>query len=181
MGNGIFYYNTHFNMKQEYDVIIIGAGISGLTNAALLSRFGFSCCVLEKEPVIGGYLQGFKRRDFIFDTSIHWLNQCGEDGMVTKIFKLIGNDYPKAVSMPNIHRFKCSDINYLLTNNPNKLKEQLINDFPHEKKGIIKFFKVAEKIGEASKRFKNNIRTKESMNFFEKITHGLSVFKTIIP
>ncbi len=168
-------------MKDNYDVIIIGAGISGLTNSALLSKFGYSCCVVEKEPVIGGYLQGFKRGEFVFDTSIHWLNQCGENGLVTKIFKLIGTDYPKTVSMPNIHRFKNSETNYLLTNNPNLLKEQLINDFPNEKKGIIKFFKVAHKIGKASLEFKNLSRTTESMSLFEKIKHGLKILKTIIP
>ncbi len=168
-------------MKDNYDVIIIGAGISGLTNSALLSKFGYSCCVVEKEPVIGGYLQGFKRGEFVFDTSIHWLNQCGENGLVTKIFKLIGTDYPKTVSMPNIHRFKNSETNYLLTNNPNLLKEQLINDFPNEKKGIIKFFKVAHKIGKTSLEFKNLSRTTESMSLFEKIKHGLKILKTIIP
>ncbi len=168
-------------MKDNYDVIIIGAGISGLTNSALLSKFGYSCCVVEKEPVIGGYLQGFKRGEFVFDTSIHWLNQCGENGLVTKIFKLIGTDYPKTVSMPNIQRFKNSETNYLLTNNPNLLKEQLINDFPNEKKGIIKFFKVAHKIGKASLEFKNLSRTTESMSLFEKIKHGLKILKTIIP
>ena len=168
-------------MKKEYDVIIIGAGLSGLTNAALLSKAGLKCCVIEKEPVIGGYLQGFKRKDFIFDSAIHWLNQCGEDGMVTKIWKLIGNDYPKTVSMPNIHRFISTDIDYTLTNNPDKLKEQLISDFPHEKKGIEKLFKVAKKLGKASTKFKDLIRTTESMSLKEKAFHGLKVFKTIIP
>ena len=162
-------------------MIIIGAGISGLANAALLSKAGLSCCVIEKEPIIGGYLQGFRRKDFIFDSAIHWLNQCGEEGMVTKIWKLIGTDYPKTVSMPNIHRFKSSEIDYTLTNNPEKLKEQLIKDFPHEKKGIEKLFKVAQKLGKASIKFKDLIRTTESMSLFEKALHGLKVFKTIIP
>ncbi len=168
-------------MKNQYDVIIIGGGISGLTNAALMSRLGFSCCIIEKEPNIGGYLQGFKRGDFIFDTSIHWLNQCGEQGMVTKIFKIIGSDFPKAHPMPNIHRFKSADTNYLLTNTPDELKLQLINDFPHEKKGIEKFFKVAVDIAKASKRFANLMRTSETMNFFEKSIHNLKIFRAIIP
>ena len=74
--------------KSYYDVVIIGAGISGMTAAALLSRCGLSVCVLEKEPHAGGYLAGFRRKDFRFDSAIHWLNQCGEKGLVTKIFEL---------------------------------------------------------------------------------------------
>ncbi len=168
-------------MKEQYDVIIIGGGISGMTNAGLLSKFGFTCCIIEKEPVIGGYLQGFKRQGFTFDTSIHWLNQCDEEGIVTKIFKIMRFDYPKALSMPNIHRYKNNESDYLLTNNPEKLKESLIKDFPYEEKGIRKFFKAAKRIGESSKKFKNLIRTTESMNFFEKIIHNLKVFKAVVP
>ncbi len=101
--------------------------------------------------------------------------------MVTKIWKLIGNDYPKTISMPNIHRFKSSQLDYTLTNKPDKLKEQLIKDFPHEKKGIDKLFKLAKKLGKTSTKFKDMIRTTESMNLTEKIFHGLKVFKTILP
>ena len=38
------------SIKQDYDIVIIGAGVGGLTAAALLSKAGFSVCVLEKEP-----------------------------------------------------------------------------------------------------------------------------------
>jgi len=168
-------------LKKNYDVIIIGGGISGLTNSALLSKAGLSCCVIEKEPVIGGYLSGFRRKDFRFDTAIHWLNQCGENGMVTKMLKLIGTDHPKAVSMANIHRFKSKNIDYLLTNKPDILKAQLIKDFPKEKKGIVKLFKLAKRIGKTSENFKNIIRTKESMNYIEKIKHTLKGLKIIAP
>ena len=168
-------------MKKQYDVIIIGAGIAGLTNAALLSKAGFSCCVIEKEPVVGGCIQGFKRKGFEFDTAIHWLNQCGEDGMGTRVFQLIGTDYPRTVEMKNIFRYKSKNTDYLLTNKPDELKEELIKDFPHEEKGIRKLFRVAKKIGKASERFKFMIRTKESMSIVERIIFSLNSFITIIP
>ena len=51
----------------------------------------------------------------------------------------------------------------------------------HQKKGIEKLFKVAKKLGKASTKFKDLIRTTESMSLIEKTFHGLKVFKTIIP
>ena len=90
--------------EKHFDVIIIGAGISGLTAAALLSKAGKSVCVLERHRLIGGYLQGFERKGFIFDTAIHWLNQYAEEGSVTHVFDYLGNDYPRALKMTNIHR-----------------------------------------------------------------------------
>ena len=63
------------DFKARYDVVIIGAGVGGLTAAALLSKAGLSVLVLEKEPRVGGYLAGFLRTLFLFDTPFHLLNQ----------------------------------------------------------------------------------------------------------
>src|SRR3954465_3820448 len=111
-------------IKPYYDVTIIGAGMGGLTTAALLSKAGLSVCVLEKEPHPGGYLAGFRRKDFRFDTAVHWLNQYTEKGMLCKVFDVIGNDYPLALPQKRIRRYKGDDYEYLLTNKPDELKEQ---------------------------------------------------------
>ena len=42
-------------VKDKYDVIIIGSGISGLCSAALLGMEGKKVLVLEKHFKIGGY------------------------------------------------------------------------------------------------------------------------------
>lgn len=35
-------------MKKDFDVIIIGAGVAGMTSAIYLKRAGLSCCLIEK-------------------------------------------------------------------------------------------------------------------------------------
>lgn len=165
------------SIKQDYDIVIIGAGVGGLTAAALLSKAGFSVCVLEKEPHAGGYLAGFRRKNFRFDTAIHWLNQCGANGMAGKIFSILGSDYPKAKPQKRIKRYISHSHDYLLTNNPDELKEQWIKEFPNEKKGIEKFFKAAKKIGAAFDDFSSVFRTEESMTRLEKIKNKLPLIK----
>ena len=125
---------------EEYDVIIIGAGISGLTSAALLSKAGLKVCTLERHYLIGGYLQGFERKEYIFDTAIHWLNQCGEKGTVSRLFNYIGSDYPRPVVMENIQRHIGDKHDYVLSNKPEELRLRLIEDFPEDEKGINRFF-----------------------------------------
>lgn len=169
------------NPKQHYDVVIIGGGVSGLTSAALFSKVGISCCVLEMDNRPGGYLAGFRRHDFRFDSAIHWLNNCGPNGLVTKIFKIIGDDYPKCRDQKNIRRFISDNYNYLVTNNPDELKEQWIKEFPHEKKGIIRFFKDAKKIGKSFERYANLSRTMNTMKWYEFPFHGLKMLRFALP
>ena len=167
--------------KPVYDVVIIGAGVGGLTAGSLLSKAGFSVCILEKEPHAGGYLAGFRRKDFRFDTAIHWLNQCNPGGMARKIFDLLGSDHPNAVPQRRIRRYKGETHDYLLTNSPNELRDQWIAEFPHEKDGIIRFFKAAEKLGRSFNEFSTIFRSEETMTFFEKMSNKLALLKFAMP
>lgn len=165
-------------IKPGYDIVIIGAGMGGLTAAALLSKAGFSVCVLEKEPHAGGYLAGFRRKDFRFDTAIHWLNQCSPGGMAAKIFDIIGSDHPHAVPQKRIRRYKGDTYDYLLTNNPDELKQQWQEEFPEDKDGIERFFKAAKKLGKAFENFSQIFRSRETMTPVEKLVslHKLGKF-----
>ena len=167
--------------KKYYDVVIIGGGISGLTSSAMFARAGMSCAVIEMDSRPGGYLAGFRRKDFRFDSAIHWLNNCGPDGLVTKIFKIIGTDYPKAKPQKKIRRFISDDFNYLVTNNPDELRDEWIKEFPHDEKGIIKFFKDAKSIAKSFDTHTELSRTIDSMNLFETAIHGLRMLKFALP
>lgn len=168
-------------LKDSYDVVIIGAGISGLTSSALLSKAGLSCCVIEMDSRPGGYLAGFDRKGFRFDSSIHWLNNCAVDGWVGRIFDIIGDDYPKAKIQKSIRRFISKDLDYLVTNNPDKLKNQWIEEFPEDKKGITRFFRDARRISKSFDDYINLSRTMDTMGVFEKGIYGLRMLKFAIP
>ncbi len=156
-------------LKSSYDVVIIGSGIGGLTAGALLSKAGLSVCILEKEPHPGGYLAGFQRKGFRFDTAIHWLNQYSEEGMVSHLFRTLGNDYPRAISQQRIRRYKGDDYDYLLTNHPDELKEQWKKEFPQDADGIDRFFAAAKKVGSAFADFGHVFRSEETMTIPEII------------
>jgi phytoene dehydrogenase-like protein len=167
----------HKPIKEEYDVIVIGAGISGLTSAALLSRTGLSVGVFEMDTRPGGYLAGFRRKEFRFDSAIHWLNQCGPRGLVTRVFDFIGKDHPTALSQPNIKRYQGDNYDYLLTDKPDDLKAEFIKLFPHEKKGIERFFKDAKQLGAAFDGLPGFSRSLETMGLFEKLAFNMKRLK----
>jgi len=58
--------------KSEYDVIVIGSGLAGLTCANMLAKAGHSVLLLEQHYNLGGLATWFKRKGgHIFDISLH--------------------------------------------------------------------------------------------------------------
>jgi len=54
------------------DVVVIGAGLGGLSAAAAFARQGYKVVVLEQHSVPGGYASAFTRPGgFTFDVSLH--------------------------------------------------------------------------------------------------------------
>ena len=61
--------------EQKYDVIVIGSGIGGLTNAALLSKLGRKVCVLEQHYTAGGYTHSYEREGYEWDVGVHYIGE----------------------------------------------------------------------------------------------------------
>lgn len=60
------------NVKDRYDVVVIGSGLGGLTAANILARSGRSVLLLEQHYKLGGLATWFKRPGgHIFDISLH--------------------------------------------------------------------------------------------------------------
>ena len=60
-------------------VIVIGAGISGLTSAVYVRRSGFEVVVLEKAGSPGGVSTTWSRKGYTFEGGVHWLIGAKED------------------------------------------------------------------------------------------------------
>lgn len=67
-------------LKDYYDCVVIGAGIGGLTAAALLAKAGKSVLLVEQHDRPGGYAHGFRRKHYFFDAGVHLTSGCGLEG-----------------------------------------------------------------------------------------------------
>ncbi len=65
---------------MSYDVLVIGAGLSGLTAASLLARRNLRVAVIEQGERPGGACGVFKRRHVTFDQGSAMLYGFGENG-----------------------------------------------------------------------------------------------------
>jgi len=62
---------------MKYDVIIVGAGASGLTAGAFLTKYGRKILICEKQPRCGGLIFSYDRNGFVFDGGIRALENAG--------------------------------------------------------------------------------------------------------
>ena len=70
---------------NQFDALVIGAGLGGLSCAAAFARQGFKPLILEKHDKPGGYATTFKRPGgFVFDVSLH-STTVGERGGVRNL------------------------------------------------------------------------------------------------
>src|SRR6476619_6425972 len=77
-------------------VVVVGAGIGGLTAAALLARRGDQVLVLDQAIVPGGCASPFKRRGFTFDVGATQVAGLEPGGIHHRIFSELDIDLPEA-------------------------------------------------------------------------------------
>src|SRR5262245_28570506 len=58
-------------MGNQYDVIVIGAGLGGLTAAAMLAQAGRKTLLIERNYGVGGAASTYKSGEMIVEASLH--------------------------------------------------------------------------------------------------------------
>ena len=82
---------------MKKDVIVVGAGISGLLTALALSKEGKNVLVLERSPYVGGVCRSYDVEGYQVDTGPHIITRL--DGgplkeLMTKYFDVVPNFVP---------------------------------------------------------------------------------------
>ena len=71
----------------DYDVIVIGGGLGGLSSGALLARQGRRVLVLEQSGQVGGCCSTFEKDGFHFDVGASIVEIIQP---IEKVFKMLG-------------------------------------------------------------------------------------------
>ena len=129
--------------RDEYDVIVIGSGLGGLTAANMLARNGYSVLLLEQHYKLGGMATWFKRPGgHIFDISLHGFPY----GMVKSCRRYWNREIADSIVQLEHIRFDNPMFSLTTTFNRQDFTKLLIEQFQVEPEAVNGFFDAARKM-----------------------------------
>ncbi|MFZ5881927.1 MAG: phytoene desaturase family protein [Chloroflexota bacterium] len=130
---------NHASRSPSHTVVIIGAGMAGLTTAAYLARAGLKVQVYEQHTLPGGYISSFVREGFTFPAGP---SSITSNGIVFPILKELGlADKRKFLHVG--HQMSWGDQDVALRN-PRQVREALSKRFPAQSRALERYFRWVE-------------------------------------
>ena len=131
-------------MTKKLAVTVVGGGVSGMTAALILARFGHEVTLVERAPVWGSTIRGFFKEGVYFDTGLHRTGGLGPNGPFTRYLKFLGLGGMSPVWYePDAYetvRFGDQKQDIRLAVGYEAAKQRLYSLFPAETRGIDAYF-----------------------------------------
>ncbi|MBN2737568.1 MAG: NAD(P)/FAD-dependent oxidoreductase [Spirochaetales bacterium] len=122
------------------NIIIIGSGIGGLAAGNLLAKNGHKVTIFESNSTPGGYVGGFKRKNFYFESGIHSFLMSGS---IFKFLKKIDVQDKVQFIKQESFRFISSDFDAVIGSYED-FKSMLFNAYPKENSNLRKYFQAMD-------------------------------------
>ncbi|WP_179009221.1 phytoene desaturase family protein [Winogradskyella forsetii] len=138
------------NTQTTYDTIIVGAGVGGLSAAICLGRAGQKVLVLEQHDVPGGWCHSFYLNGYRFTPGVHYVGLLEKGQSTSELYEGLGIANDIAFYKMNPKGFEhcwIGNERFDYPANFEDFKTALIERFPHEKKGIIKYLTLVKNVG----------------------------------
>lgn len=167
--------------EKKKKVIIVGAGLSGLTAGIYLLDNGFDVEIYEKHAIVGGECTGWTRKGTYIDGCAHWIVGTNPKSDLFPLWEHIGafDKDTKIYPTEYITKFRMDDGRvFTFYADMKKLEEEMLSFFPDDRNRI--------------KRFLSSIRAYQSihipvkkpldyMNPLEFISFGIAMLPAALP
>ena len=148
-------------MAAAYDVVVVGAGIGGLTVAALLSARGLNICVLERQSQVGGCVGRVEFGGYEFEPGMGVYTSFGEGEIYERIFAELPVPVPETRVLSRPYVVRLADGTDVRLLGGDEFFDELRAAFPEWVDDTIAFYQdpAPHKLGPISSRFRSFVDT----------------------
>ncbi|HOT90947.1 MAG TPA: NAD(P)-binding protein [Anaerolineae bacterium] len=128
-------------LREHYDVIVVGAGLGGMTAASLLAKRGLSVLMIDQQSKPGGSCTSFKREDVVFDVGTAMIYGFGDKGF--KPFRFLINELEEPIEIiahPTLARMTFEGQEIIFWPDVNRFLDELGQLYPAEKAALRAFY-----------------------------------------
>ena len=139
---------------MRYEVLVVGAGLGGLTTAALLAARGVSVCVLERESRAGGCATPFAHGDYEFDAGAGLYAGWQADEIHARVFAELPVAPPEAHRLEPAYVVRLPDMIDVPVGGASaeEFAATLRAAFPECAEAVVAFYRELVPIGDAMRR-----------------------------
>ncbi|MCP4035320.1 MAG: NAD(P)/FAD-dependent oxidoreductase [bacterium] len=146
--------------REQWDAIVIGSGLGGLSTAAYLCALGKRTLVLESHYVAGGNSQVFRRNhkglEYEFDVGIHYIGECGRDGIITHVLNGVGLAERVVFRPLNTDAYSqliFPDLTFRIPTGWDRYRQRLFETFPSQAEPLGRLLDVMKSVSDEGGRF----------------------------
>ncbi|MCX8117388.1 MAG: NAD(P)/FAD-dependent oxidoreductase [Desulfobacterota bacterium] len=151
---------------SEFDVLIIGGGVAGLTCGCLLAKRGLRVLIVEKNRKVGGCCSSFEKDGFSFDLSVQSLGECQEGGRIWNVLKAL--DLLDGIRFLPLEPARMYHFPTMQIPQSSRLEthlEHLSRLFYEERRGIEQVYEVLKKVYEEFSRLPPSVNWFDPSSF----------------
>ncbi len=162
-------------------VVIVGAGISGLTAGIYCLDNDFEVAIYEKNPVAGGVCMGWWRKGIYIEGCAHWIIGITPSSELYPLWSHIGAVGPEVKVYPT-HCLTCFELEdgrlFHFYSDLKALYKEMISFFPEDKRLIRSFILTCYRYRSVHIPVKKPV---ENMGLFEKASFGMKMAPMGVP
>lgn len=136
----------------DYDAIVIGAGMGGLSAGTHLAVGGLKVLVLEQHHKVGGCTSSFNRGDYNFEVALHEMAGGGPGTAMGALLAKAGvADKIELIRIPDLYRSIFPGVDFTYPDSIDEAVAALTARWPKEKAGIVRLHEMMKEINTDAK------------------------------
>ena len=138
--------------EGDWDYVVIGSGMGGMTAAAFLSKLGRRVLVVEQHVIPGGFTQTFKRPGYHWDVGVHLVGEMSERSYLGRLLNNLTDGRLQWEPVGEVYdEFNFPDgFTIQFPNSKPAFRETLYDYFPDEREAIDRYLEMVKAAARSS-------------------------------